>query len=129
MVDSLVGVLVSWLVWLNRSVGWLVVYSWNSAVLRLEARCQLRKAVLRVNPLSKVKKPILYSQLCRCNDYGDSVKLQPLQLLSNLRSTRLLALQDEHNGEKGEDDHRMVKSALHCLMMLDAKRQVRSCLT
>ena len=47
--------------------------------------------------------------------------MPPLQLLSNLRSTRLLALQDEHNGEKGEDDHRMVKSALHCLMMLDAK--------
>ena len=47
--------------------------------------------------------------------------MQPLQLLSNLRSTRLLALQDEHNGEKGEDDNRMVKSALHCLMMLDAK--------
>ena len=56
MVDSLIGLLVSWLVWLNRSVGWLVVYSWNSAVLRLEARCQLRKAVLRVKLLSKVKK-------------------------------------------------------------------------
>ena len=65
----------------------------------------------------KGKKTILYSQFSRCYDYGDSVKLQPLQLLSNLRSTRLLALQDEHNGEKGEDDHRMVKSALHCLMM------------
>ena len=69
MVDSLIGLLVSWLVWLNRVVGWLVgCLLMEFCSPQIGGKMPAEEGSAESESPVKGKKTILYSQLCRCSD-------------------------------------------------------------
>ena len=69
MVDSLIGLLVGWLVWLNRVVGWLVgCLLMEFCSPQIGGKMPAEEGSAESESPVKGKKTILYSQLCRCSD-------------------------------------------------------------